>query len=117
MTDSEWAELRQRLCSQFPEDTVQTVLLRLWEFLDAGGVLETEPIYWCRTVAYRHKLNAIRDEKHDYSYVEGLDNGTSNSPEQELVLLEQEVLDRLSKPVNARGKPLTREAAAMRKIR
>jgi len=57
MPEAEWEELRKRLCTQFSEDIVQTVLLKLYEYLSSGQTLESEPIYWCRTVAYRAKLD------------------------------------------------------------
>ena len=117
MTESEWAELRQRLCSQFPEDTVQTVLLRLWEFLASGQVLETEPIFWCRTVAYRAKLNQIRDDKNEQLALPCVKANwpSSTSPEQEAIFLEDEVYNRLGKPLNRFGKPLSRHAAEQRR--
>jgi hypothetical protein len=107
VSESEWGELRRQLCTQFPEDIVQTVLLKLWEFYLGGGTMPAdEAIYWCRSVAYRLKINGIEHEQVVEAATTAPILVKYSAPEQELVFLETEVFDRLDHPQDRSGQPL-----------
>lgn len=118
LTETEWAELRQRLCAQFSEDVVQTVILRLHKhFLKGRTVPSGEAIYWCRKVAYRTKLYQRRSDAQRAEATMDLPSHTD--PEQEGIFLEEEIYARLNKPkpLSKTGRPIKPGAVRMRRTR
>lgn len=118
MNEAEWGELRAALCTQFDEDVVQIVLLKLHKHYLKGGETPEGAIYWARKVAYHVKIDTIRASNRAASALVGRDFPSVTKPEQEMVFMEAEILDRLSKPINQRtGKPTSLKTVARRRQR